>query len=120
MSTEEFKKANKEFDKILGLPPSTFARDNWLLLLSVACTIALYAFYESAPPATSGRFNPPFHKTGLTVLLFSFCTLAIASGGWVLAKGWAIWQRKIALILLIFPSLFLFAVLMWLLKKGLA
>jgi hypothetical protein len=119
VKTEEFKKACKEFDKILGLPASTFARDNWLLLLSVVCTVALYAFYESAPPATTGRFNPPFHKPALAVALFSFCGGAIGSATWVLVRGWTAWQRSVASILVIFPSLFLIATFLWLLKKAL-
>ena len=59
MSKSDVKKSFRELERQLGFPPSTFVRDNLLLLLSVGCTVALYAFYESAPPATPGRLNPP-------------------------------------------------------------
>ena len=117
VNSKEFRKARREFDKILGIPPSTLLRDSLLLLLSVICTLALDAFYESGPSATPGRITPPVHKPGLMVALFAFCLTSIASAWWVLARSCRIWQRQIALILIIFPCLFLFAMLLWLLKR---
>ena len=118
MNSKEFRKTSREFEKLIGIPSSTFIRDICLLLLSLACTVCLYSLYESDPPATPGRFMPPVHKPALMVALFALCLTSIASAGWVLARGWTYWQRTVALIAIIFPSLFLLAMLLWFLKRA--
>ena len=92
-----------------------FATDNWRLLVSAICTVALYSLYEPASPGNPGRFTPPFHKVPLTIVLFSLCAISIVSAVAVVANGW-MWQRMVAFILAIFPGLFLYATVLWLVK----
>jgi hypothetical protein len=125
VNPKHYKKENKEFeglvDKHLGVRSPSRA-NNYLLLACLLCSELLYLTFKHAAQAahnTPGHLSLPFQNTSWTILMFVLCAGAGASGVRVFVFASAHWQRIFALILLIFPTGFLFSVAVWLMKRSL-